>query len=113
MALSRFCHGLSIFADTWETSGAITLKPSGDTDNYISFETAANVVVANFAGAASLKSSGDFNFSPSGLADSFEIGRGDTDTDITFQRSHNADGEDVWIHGNATQDAVSIASTKP
>lgn len=41
------------------------------------------------------------------------IGRGDTDTAITFIALRNTDGELCYITGNATQDAVVVSGTKP
>jgi len=60
-----------------------------------------------------LRNSADFILEPSSYADSVEIGRGDTDTDITYIRLKNAGGTDVYIYPNATGDGVSVSTSKP
>ena len=58
-------------------------------------------------------SGGDFVFHPGGDADSSILGKGATDTDITYWRLQNADGEACYIYPNATQDAIVVSNTKP
>ena len=50
---------------------------------------------------------------PSSYANSVEIGRGDTDTDITYIRLKNAGGTDIYIYPNAGGDGITISDTKP
>lgn len=42
-----------------------------------------------------------------------EIGRGTTDTDITFLLLKNADGESAYIFPNAAQTGIVVQATKP
>lgn len=41
------------------------------------------------------------------------FGRGTTDTDITYIRLKNADGESAYVFPNATQDGITVQSTRP
>lgn len=41
------------------------------------------------------------------------LGRGTTDTDITFLALRNADGELCYIYPNATQDGITVSDTHP
>lgn len=42
-----------------------------------------------------------------------EIGRGTTDTDITFIALRNASGAKCYIYPNATGDGIEVSTTKP
>jgi len=59
------------------------------------------------------RSTGDCIIEPSAYANSVEIGRGDTDTDITYIRLKNAGGNDIYIYPNAGGDGVTVSNTKP
>jgi hypothetical protein len=41
------------------------------------------------------------------------LGRGATDTDITFIALRNADGELCYVYPNAAQNAIVVSATKP
>lgn len=43
----------------------------------------------------------------------FEIGRGETDTDITYLKMFNADGEACYVYPNADQNDITVSATKP
>lgn len=59
------------------------------------------------------KSALDFVFSPSSLASSIELGRGDSDTDITYIMLKNANGTSVYFYPNSSADALTVSTSKP
>jgi len=75
--------------------------------------TAINAQGIILASGGIISSAGDIVFSPGGLASSGIIGRGSTDTDITYLMLKNADGEICYLYPNATQDALTVSNTKP
>ena len=60
-----------------------------------------------------IQSDADIVLAPSSYAGSVEIGRGDTDTDITYLRLKNASGTNTYLYPNSSGDAVSVSSSKP
>ena len=55
----------------------------------------------------------DFLLEPSSYEDGVELGRGDTDTDITYIKLKNEEGEDVYIYPNEDGDGLEITTIKP
>lgn len=47
------------------------------------------------------------------LGEVCEIGRGETDTDITYIALRNASGTKVYIHPDAAGTAITVTPTKP
>lgn len=56
---------------------------------------------------------GKLQFVQSDGAVLMELGRGSTDTDITFIRLYNADGESAYVYPNATQDGITVSGSAP
>lgn len=60
-----------------------------------------------------IKNAADITLEPSGLTGGVELGRGDSDNEITYIRLKNSDGESCWIYPNPTQDAITVSNAKP
>ena len=56
---------------------------------------------------------GKLQFVQSNGAVLMEIGRGTSDTDITYIRLYNADGESAYMYPNADQDAAVVSGSAP
>ena len=59
------------------------------------------------------KSAVDFVFSPSSYSNSIGLGRGDSDTDITYILLKNEGGTSVYIYPNAAGNGVTVSTSKP
>jgi len=103
-----------------------TLETYGGNNDLVLFDRASgNVGIGGRPGTARLAvisgnvgigtTSPDEKFEVEWVADGTdaEIGRGTTDTDITFIALRNASGTKCYIYPNATGDGITVSTTKP
>lgn len=89
-----------------DSSTGLYLDPDNDGTNEVVIGTSGEIGI----GTASVSEELEI-YDSSGLVGL--VGRGTSDTDITYLKMYNADGEIVYIYGNATQNGITVTGTAP
>ena len=100
-----------------DSSTGLYLDPDNDATNEIVIDASGNVGIGSAIPIHELDIMGStselIGVGTSASADAFLVGVGTVDTDITYLRMKNADGETVYIYGNADQNGITVSGTAP